>query len=366
MKKISNMGLGALLIILMVIMNSEINRSILLNNTGVNTWITLIIAYVVGLIPLSIFLYIGNNCNELTLTEKNKQLFKGFGIVINIIIFIIFLLIGIILLYNISQFIGSQFLYRTPLVVISISLMLIILYNASKGIETILRVGLILLVLNIVLLLVSTISLTEYFNIDNLKPFLKEETSKIPLTILKTCINVTLPFLVLLVVPKQKLDHPDKYNKTIISAYLIGAIISVIVVVMSLGVLGINLERTFEYPEYIFLKKVKLFGFLERVENIVASQWIIGNFMYISIIIYYLADMITKKKKTRNYIIYLIGIVILTVSLMVFKNNTGFDNFIFKYFSYITLGLLPVYLLVSGRIFYDNRKKCKDNRIYRL
>jgi len=86
MKKISNMEFGALLIILIVIMNSEINRIILLNNTGINIWITLIITYIIGLIPLSLFMYIGNSCHDKTLSEKNKELFKGFGIVINIII----------------------------------------------------------------------------------------------------------------------------------------------------------------------------------------------------------------------------------------------------------------------------------------
>lgn len=362
MKKISNMEFGALLIILIVIMNSEINKTILLNNTGINIWVTLIITYVIGLIPLSLFMYIGNNCYDKTLSDKNKELFKGMGIIINGIIFIIFLLLGISLLYNISQFIGSQFLYRTPLLVIGVSLILIIFYNASKGIETITRVGLVLLSLNIFLLLVSTISLTEFFDINNLKPILKEDTSKIPMTALITCTNIILPFIVLLVIPKNKLDHPEKYNKTILIAYLIGATLSILVVIMTLGVLGIELEKMFEYPEYIFLKKVKFFGFLERVENVVASQWIIGNFMYISIIVYYLGDMLTKKKKTRNYLIGIISVVILIVSLMLFKNNTSFDNYIMKYFSYIILGLLPVYLLLGGKILFDNsrKKKCKN------
>lgn len=363
MKKISNMQFGALLIILMVIMNSEINKIILLNNTEINSWITLIITYIIGLIPLGLFIYIGNNCGNKTLSEKNKELFKGFGVIVNIIIFIIFLILGITLLYNISQFIGSQFLYRTPLLIIASSLMLMVTYNASKGIVIISRVGLILLALNIFLLLISATSLGEFFEIDNLKPFLKEGIDKIPKTVLLTCTNIVLPFLVLLVIPKDKLDHPEKYKMTILLAYLVGACISIVVVIMTMGVLGIYLERIYEYPEYIFLKKVKFFGFLERVENIVASQWIIGNFIYISVIVYYLGDMLTKEKKKRNWIIYLLGIVILTASLMVFDNNTSFDNYIMKYFSYIIWGLLPIYLLIVGKIKLDNMRN-KKRKVY--
>lgn len=362
MKKISNMQFGSLLIILMVIMNSEINKIILLNNTGVNSWITLIITYIIGFIPLSIFIFIGNSCGNKTLSERNKELFKGLGIVVNGIIFIIFLILGITLLYNISQFIGSQFLYRTPLYIIAASLMGIVLYNTSKGIATITRVGLILLVLNIFLLLISTTSLIEFFEVDNLKPFLKDGIEKIPGTAIITCTNIILPFLLLLVIPKNKLDHPDKYVKTVIISYIIGACLSVLVVVMTLGVLGIHLEKIYEYPQYIFLKKVKFFGFLERVENIVASQWIIGNFMYLSIIIYYLGDMITNEKKKRNFIMYGIGGFILIVSLMIFKNNTSFDNYILKYFSYIILGLEVVYLLTLGKLGLDKfkNKNCKQ------
>ena len=356
MRKISNMEFGSLLVILMMIMNSEINKSIFLDNTGINSWFAEIITYIIGLIPLGIFMYIGNNCQDKTLSEKNKELFKGFGIVLNIIIFIVFLILGITLLYNISQFVESQFLYRTPLLVVGASLMGMVLYNTSKGVETVSRIGLVLLGLNLVLLLVSTVSLVEFFEIDNLKPFLKENTENIPRVSLMAAMNVILPFLVLLVIPKEKLDHPELYNKTIIIAYLIGAFLSVAVVVMSLGVLGITLEKMFVYPEYIFLKKVKFFGFLERVENIVSSQWIIGNFMYISIIVYYLGDMVTKDKKKRNWVMYGIGAVILAVSLMVFKNNTSFDDFIMKYFSYIILGLAPIYIILLGGIWWKNKK----------
>jgi len=359
MKKISNMQFGSLLIILMVIMNSEINKILLLNNTGVNSWITLIVTYIIGLIPLSLFIFIGNSCGSKTLSEKNKELFNKFGIVVNGIIFIIFLILGITLLYNISQFIESQFLYRTPLYIVALSLMIIVLYNTSKGIATISRVGLILLVLNIFLLLISTTSLIEFFEIENLKPFLKDGIEKIPETSFFSCTNIVLPFLLLLVIPKNKLDHPDKYTKTVLISYIIGACLSVIVVVMSLGVLGIYLEKIYEYPQYIFLKKVKFFGFLERVENIVASQWIIGNFMYISVIIYYLGDMITKEKKKRNFLMYIIGGFISIVSLMVFKNNTSFDNYILEYFSYIILSLGFIYLLILGKLGLDKFKKKK-------
>ncbi len=357
MKKISNIELGSLLILLMVTMNSEINRSLLLKNTGINTWITLIIAYLIGLIPLSLYMYISNNSKHKTLTEKTKELFPKNNLIINIILFIIFFIIAITLTYNISQFITSQYLYRTPMFVITTSLILLSIYNASKGIKTISGVGLILLIINITLLAISVISLTEHFSFDNLKPILKEDLNKIPLTAILTATNISLPLLLLLIIPKDNLDHPEKYQKTIIISYIIGALLSIIVVVMTLGVLGIYLAKSFEYPEYIFLKKVKLFGFLERVENIVSSQWIIGNFMYISLIIYYLSNMITTSKNKSKYIIPLIGTSILIISLISFKNNTYFDSFIFNIFPYIILILIPIYIIICSKIYLSNKNK---------
>ncbi|MBQ9853928.1 MAG: GerAB/ArcD/ProY family transporter [Bacilli bacterium] len=356
MKKISNLEFGSLFIVLIITINSGINKELLLNNTGINTWFTLTLSYILGLIPILLFLYISNYLEKNTLNEKIKCLYQKGHILINIILFIIFFILGFTLLYNISKIVTSQFLYRTPAFFCSLLLMIVVSHAANKGINTITRLSLILLTINLLLYFISYSSLIESFDIENLKPFLKEDTDKIFKTALLVCSDVVLPILILLVIPKNQIDHKNKYNQTVIISYIIGCIISISIIAFSMGILGIYLTKLFEHPEYMILKKVKLFGFLERIENIVYNQWVFGNFIYLSLIVYYLKTTIKIKENKQKYITYIISTLMLVFSTYIFKNNTQFDNYISNILPYILAIILPIYILITIKIYINNNK----------
>lgn len=358
MKKISNLEFGSLFIVLIITINSGINKGLLLDNTGINTWFTLLISYILGIIPILLFLYISNHLENNTLNEKIKLLYQKLHILLKVILFIVFFILGFTLLFNISKIVTSQFLYRTPPFLCSLLLMIVTSHAANKGINTISRLSLILLTFNLILYFISYSSLIEFFDIENLKPFLKEETKEIFKTSLLVCSDVILPILILLVIPKNQIDHKNKYNQTVIISYIIGCIISISIVALSMGILGVYLTKLFEHPEYIVLKKVKLFGFLERIENIVYNQWVFGNFIYISLIVYYLKSTIKIKIIDKKYITYIIAILLLVCSTLIFKNNTYFNNYISNIFPYIIAILFPIYIILAIKT-HINKKKGK-------
>lgn len=359
MKKISNLEFGSLFIIIIITINSGINKELLVDNTGINTWFTLTLSYIIGFIPILLFLYITNHYEKNTLSEKTKNLYNKLHILITGILFIIFFILGITLLFNISKIITSQFLYRIPTFLCSLLLLLIITHAANKGINTITRLSFITFTVNIILYIICYISLVEFFDIENLKPFFKEDTNKIISTALLVCSEVILPFLIISVIPKDRIDHKNKYNQTVIISYIIGCLISISIIIISMGILGIYLTKIFEHPEYIVLKKVKLFGFLERIENIVYNQWVLGNFVYLSLIVYYLKNTLKSTKIkiiNSNILTYIISGLILLSSTLIFKNNTLFNNYVSKIFPYIMAILLPIYILLAIKI-YINKKK---------
>ena len=64
------------------------------------------------------------------------------------------------------------------------------------------------------------------------------------------------------------------------------------------------------------LKKVKLFGFLERVENIISMQWITESYIYLTLIIYTISKNVPKKnEKTFTYTNIIIGILLIMSKL---------------------------------------------------
>lgn len=350
MKKINTLELASIIIIQTVTPFFGICFSVLKENTGTNLWLSAIISYILGFIPILLILFISNYEPNLTLKEKITKLYgKHIGSIINIFLSIILVVLSITILYNINNFILSQFLYRTPFIISAILLMIVIIYCANKGINIIFKMGYLLLIINLLLYLINIFSLTEHIDISNFFPILKENTNNIFSTSLKIlCINY-LPLLCILTVPKNKLTIPKNYNKTIIISYIIGILITFGLIIVTFGVLGENLVNTFEYAEYIVLRKITLFGFLERIENIISLQWISGSFIYITLLIHTIKENIIIKNyhKTTNTII---GILLIILTLLIFKNNIIFDTYIKNILPYIIASLLLVYIIIIIKI----------------
>ena len=87
MKKISYLELASIIIVQVVTMFSGINITILKESSGINSWLSIILTYILGIIPLILILYIANYKKDLNLFEKNNKLFGPIiGFIINIII----------------------------------------------------------------------------------------------------------------------------------------------------------------------------------------------------------------------------------------------------------------------------------------
>lgn len=356
MKKINNLEVSSLVVIISISLYSCINITLLKNNTGIDSWLTTIIANLIGLIPLCMLLYISKYKPTLSLNEKINSLYPKAGKIINLLLNILIMIFAITILYNSSNFITSQLLYHTPVTTIAILLVALATYHLSKGIDSICRVNFLLTIFNVFLFLISVLSLLNSINIDNYYPILKSTPSNIILTSIKLMSNSILPLIIILCIPRNKVSNPQKYSHNIIKAYIFSSIISFIIITALYGILGPYLINIFEYPEYMVLKKVTILGFLERIENIVANQWLIGSYLYLTIILYYLSSSIQKKEKTNNITPIIISILLLIITFNIFKNNTIFNNYLKNIFPYISLSFILFYFLITIKIFLKEKK----------
>ena len=362
MKKINNLEIMSLIIIISISLHSCINITLLKNNTGIDSWLASLLSIILGFIPIYLFIYISKYEPSMHLSEKINTLYPKTGKFINIVLNIIIATIGITILYNSSNFITSQLLYHTPMIVIAILLISLSTYHISKGIDSICRVNFLLTIFNVFLFLISLLSLIKSISLDNYLPLLKTNSNNILLTSIKLMVNNTLPLMIILCIPRNKSMHPDKYSKDIFKTYLISSLISFIMIFALYGILGPYLINVFEYPEYMVLKKVTILGFLERIENIVSNQWLIGGYLYLTIIIYYLSSSIQSKVKPSNIVPIIISILFLIITFNIFKNNTIFNNYVKEIFPYITMSLFIFYILISVKIYITKRQPKKVNR----
>ena len=231
----------------------------------------------------------------------------------------------------------------------SILFIILAIYCSNKKINVITHVSMILTTLNLVLFLISSTSIVKEIDLNNLLPFLKTDQSNIIVSAIKLSIINILPLIIILIIPKNKITNQKKYQKFIIISYIIGAFISTIITIYTISTLSIYLVNVFEFPEYMVLKRIKLFGFLERVENLISLQWITYSFIYITIIIYTISKSITNNQKQFTYSNIVIGILLI-ISQTIFKNNTSFNDYISSSFMYIISILIPIYIIIIIKI----------------
>lgn len=335
---------------------SGIGTSNIIQFSKVDASFSVLFAYFIGLLILLLFLYIFNYKKELNITEKIIYLFgKYFGVFLNVLINILIFMIGIVLIYNISNFAISQFLSETPLVVFMALFGILLVYNVSLGIENIARVSIIFFGIICFLTLISTFGILPDFDFSNLKPFLENGIQK-PLEggIILMLTNI-VPIFTLLMVEKDRIKDEKKVNKNLFYFYSFAFFLAFLACLLTIGSLGIYLCQIYQYPEYTVLKKISLFDFIDRIENFIYIKWILSSFICLSLILYYISQSI--RKESGRIIPVIVMALIITASLYLFKNNTIFYKFGASIFPYLNLLLLVIFTIIGINIFIRNRLK---------
>ncbi len=356
-EKIGSFQLSSAFILCMVSSSIGLSLHTTIKLAGIDSYISVAIGSLMGILPLLLFLYIFNYKEDLPIYEKTKILFgKMIGTIINLLIVILYVVIGGTVLFNLGNFIVSQYLSETPLLLILLVLGLTIFHIINKGFETITRVSSICVVIAVSFFAFSFAYLIREFNLDNLKPILEFGIKK-PIWAGFINMLITLsPVYTLLIFPKNNLVNKDKINRYIIIQYLIASIIIFLVSFLSNGILGKYLISLYQYPGYISLKRISLFGFIDRIENFLSLHWILSSFINLAMIFYYIKGNIMQKKESKIFNLFLcLGIIF--VSYKVFCNNTLFNNYTYKVYPYFLGILLFIYLLIGIFIFVRRKRK---------
>lgn len=332
---------------------------------GHDSYIGTLCGIFMGLIPLFLFLYIFNYKKDLPLYEKTIYIFGTIlGNIINILITLLYIVIAITVLFNLTNFIVSQYLADTPLLIVMSIFIFVVYHILNKGVETITRVSSLFIVIVLSLFLFSFICLSQEFQIDNLKPFL-EHGLKNP--VLGGFINMLIalsPMYTLLIIPKNNLVDKEKVTKYICIGYFISGFIVFSISILSNGILGKYLIKLYQYPGYMSLKKISLFGFIDRIENFISLHWILSSFVNLAMILYFIKSNI-KRKDNSKILNLLLCILIVGVSYKIFNNNTMFNNYSYKIYPYFCGALIFIFLVLTISIFIKKgieKKKISYNK----
>ena len=302
--------------------------SVMLNSSGPDTLIASILGIIIGFIFVSIYYQIYQKKNPLKLNIINKILLFG--------LIIIILNDG---LFCLTTLISSFYLIKTPPILIASFITIVIFIATKKGLKTFAKVTELLVSYVILLIFIKTISFFPMIKMDNFFPILNENPINILKSILIMASLTSVPQILLLNTPKEKLNF-----KEYTCGYLLGSISILLLIIPIIGVFGFPLARIYRFPEYMILKKLNLINFLEHLENIFSTSWIIDIFILGGMCSYIFNDKIIENPKINKFITPLF--LIITTFLAVFVNSHyPIVLFLYNYTYLILLVLTFAYLL---------------------
>lgn len=317
--------------------------SLLYSISGKDAYLGAIVGLIIGfgiIYLYSHFLEIKQKQNLKELLNKNKVL--GWILRIILIIAIFTLLIYALVIYKV--FVASFLLIKTPEIFIVVPIIIFGTYGAFKGLELISRVAESLIPIAIFLGLFAALGVGGLFDISNFMPILTTTPSNFLKTAFTFASLTTFPNLLLIFYP----ERPKHLMKT----YLISALIIILTMIYINGILGEQLVHIYRFPEYMVLKQLKLFSFVEKVENILAIPWIFNIFMLIMTSIYALKELIPSKHNKK----IMIPILIITIIIIskVFAQNYVNELRIYHYIPYVSTIFI---LIILPLIMYLVHKK---------
>lgn len=258
---------------------------------------------------------------------------KSFINILIKVIFICYIIFGIfILLIILATFLYSYFLPFTPSVISCLPFIFLAAFLSPKSTSKIVYVAQVLFIISLILIFLKTILLANEFDFGNLLPVLTTKPFNIFKASLIFTILSTAPFILLI-------DESIQFKQSL-KYYLISSLTIFIVVLTITAVLG-ELVNVYSYPEYSVLRKIRLFKFIENIENFISIGWFFDIFICLS-----LSSLKLKQLFNTNKSIVSFGI---TTFILFIVNCLIINNF---YNSIIIYKIFPIILAIFMFILF--------------
>jgi len=311
----------------------------LIFKTSINdSWLSMIIGIIIGTGIVFLFNFFGFN-------KKQKYFLNERFNVIEKFIFLIFLFFIVLINMTVTRiFATSFFLTKTPGIIISIPFLCLCFRASKKGLNTIAKISEILLPISIIFILLSMLAVLKDGSITSFLPIYINSSSKIFLSSVYFAVLTSIPQLLLFDIKIDLKKHIKYYIITTIITLFIGSVI--------IYTLGPKLITIFRFPEYMVLKQLKLFNFIEKIENLIGLLWFFDLFISTSISIYNM----NKINNNNKYITWILLISII-FSVEYITKKYIYANILYKN--------IPWVLLVTGVLFFIvifiKKRKLKKN-----
>ncbi len=197
-----------------------------------------------------------------------------------VIISLCTLLTGILAITTLT---GTFLLFDTPTLFIMSAFIIVLIYGSTKELKVTSRVSEIFFSFSIPIIIFGCSALMTLVNLYNLLPIFNASFWNFFKGIIAFAAMSLLPNLMLI-------NYKDNLKfKDVSSGYILGSLLTILVIFFILGIYGSEFASIVRFPEYLILNKINIFNYISNVENILVMEWvfnlIIGGLICIKILI---------------------------------------------------------------------------------
>ncbi|WP_432408452.1 GerAB/ArcD/ProY family transporter [Wukongibacter sp. M2B1] len=317
-------------------------------------WIAILLAILIAIPLVLIYARIlstfpGSNLFEVIEICFGKYIGRGI-----MLIFTLFILEeGAELLRNIGQFIIVSSLANTSLVIVMLYVVILSIWVLKLGIEVLARWGEFFIIVLIIFIFFSIVFLIPKMNIRNILPVFGNGLKPILAGAYEVLIfpfAQTFTFTMVLSNYRKK-NFP---KRVYLLGLLIGGGLLFAISINGLLVLGIDDASNAYYSSYEAIKRMNIGGFIQRIEIIIATIFILGGFVKASTYLLAVSIGMSKIFGTTDYRLLLIPMGALTLNLayLEFDSIIHFFRFADIWYFYVLpfLVILPIILWIIAEI----------------
>ena len=325
-----------------------------------DVWIVVILSLVYTLLLRLPLLFLANRFSDLTMMEYVEKIMgKSLGKIIVIIYGLYYFFYAIFTLIIQSQFVGVAILPNSPYWLIVLFVTVLSIFICLKGLLMFYWTG--EFIIPLALSLIIALILLGLKNVDFklLLPILSD-SSFLDINRGAIMLSFILTDILILVMSIPLLQNKKDINKIFFKSNLYSVIIVTIVIIVSLGALGVEQAKHSNYPFLIYTRLIDYSSVFERIDLIFVVSWLSANigrvivYMYLSFMVF---NHVLKPKKS-NLLIYIINILVSIISLYLLNTGIkimtkGLLNTILMYISIIFVTIIP---LIAMIVYFFRRK----------
>lgn len=190
--------------------------------------------------------------------------------------------LGCFVVGDVTSFIQSSSLPKTPQIVLAIGFALLVLWAVKGGVEVIARWSVVMAKIVLAVLFATFLLLWTEVRLEEFLPVMYDGA----MPVLRGALQLLdFPFLelVLIVWAMDRYTKENSPYKVILPGFLLGAFILLLLTSTSLAVLGSHRYPVYYFPVYTAVARIDVAAFLTRLEAIVGVTFAVGSFLKMSV-----------------------------------------------------------------------------------